>query len=615
MPMLEQGGAHPVVVELDDHAVHVHVEQPGGVVGPLQVPAHPVEGFGDAAQHEGTSPSSVVGVGSAAASGDCCCWSCCWWWRSWSSAGPNCSGTGGRRAVGGLLGHGHGHVEAERGVVVGQHPRVLGTAALAGVHHQAALGQRHPGQAAGQDPDLLAVVDGEGAQVEVAGPEPSVDQRRAGGEGDDGLGDVAARVGDDVGPAVGQLLVRRVRPEDQAVAAGGVDGLDHHLVDAVEHELAHVVLAEAVGLHVAQQRRLAQVVLDEVGHVAVDELVVGHPVAHRVGDGEVAGAGRVDEPRAAQHGVGAELHRVQELVVDAPVHDVDALLAGGGAHVGDVVAADEVAALHQVDAHHAGQEGVLEVGAVVHARGEHHDARVRCPGRGGGPQGTEQVAGVVVDRRHRRGAEQVREHPGHHPAVLHHVAHARRAAEVVLQHAELAVVVADDVDAGDVDAHAAGRLHAVDLAVEVRRGVHQLAGHHLVVEHLAGAVDVGQERLEGQHPLADARLQAAPLLGGEDPGHQVEREGPLLAGEGEGDAPVPVGPAQPVGPRGQVCGALRLQRVVHGPVGVAHPTEPIEHLVVGPPDGARAVVVEQVAHLGDPAATWFRVRAHDVNGT
>src|SRR4029453_13183800 len=41
----------------------------------------------------------------------------------------------------------------------GEHPGVLGAAALAGVDDQAPFPQRHPGQPAGQHPDPLAVVD------------------------------------------------------------------------------------------------------------------------------------------------------------------------------------------------------------------------------------------------------------------------------------------------------------------------------------------------------------------------------------------------------------------------------------------------------------------------
>ena len=48
----------------------------------------------------------------------------------------------------------------------------------------------------------------------------------------------------------------------------------------------------------------------------------------------------------------------------------------GRAHEDDVVAADEVATLDQLDAHLAGEERVLEVRRVVDARREHDDARV-----------------------------------------------------------------------------------------------------------------------------------------------------------------------------------------------------------------------------------------------
>ena len=73
-------------------------------------------------------------------------------------------------------------------------------------------------------------------------------------------------------------------------------------------------------------------------------------------------------PGAAEHRVGPEVHRIEEVVVDPAVHDVDPLLAAGRAHVDALVAAHEVAALDQLDAHLPGEERVLEVGGVVDAR-------------------------------------------------------------------------------------------------------------------------------------------------------------------------------------------------------------------------------------------------------
>ena len=63
------------------------------------------------------------------------------------------------------------------------------------------------------------------------------------------------------------------------------------------------------------------------------------------------------------------MHRIEEVVVDAPVDDVHPPLPSDAAHVQDVVAAEQVPALDQLNAHLAGQEGVLEIGRVVARRG------------------------------------------------------------------------------------------------------------------------------------------------------------------------------------------------------------------------------------------------------
>ena len=87
-----------------------------------------------------------------------------------------------------------------------------------------------------------------------------------------------------------------------------------------------------------------------------------------------------EQPGAADQRVGTEVQRVQELVVDAPVDDVDALLAGRRAHVDDVLPAYEVATLDELDTHLTREERVLEVRGVVYARREHDDLRIAAPG-------------------------------------------------------------------------------------------------------------------------------------------------------------------------------------------------------------------------------------------
>ena len=55
---ISNGGAGPGQVEFE---VEPHVEQPGDVFGPLDVPAHPEEGVRDSAQHGASFSPSAIG--------------------------------------------------------------------------------------------------------------------------------------------------------------------------------------------------------------------------------------------------------------------------------------------------------------------------------------------------------------------------------------------------------------------------------------------------------------------------------------------------------------------------------------------------------------------------
>ena len=103
------------------------------------------------------------------------------------------------------------------------------------------------------------------------------------------------------------------------------------------------------------------------GHERIDRLVVGDAGADRVGERDVAGAVGVQQPRHAEQAVGPEGERVEEVVVDAPVDDVDALQPARRAHEDAVPVDDEVARLDELDAHLPREERVLEVRRVVDA--------------------------------------------------------------------------------------------------------------------------------------------------------------------------------------------------------------------------------------------------------
>ena len=147
-----------------------------------------------------------------------------------------------------------------------------------------------------------------------------------------------------------------------------------------------------------------QVVADHVGHERIDALVVGDAGADAVGQRDVAGAVGVDQARHAEHAVGPEGQRVEEIVVDAAIDHVHPLQAARGAHVDAVLIDDQVAALDQLDAHALGEEGVLEVGRVVDAGAQQHHASDRPAARRDVLEHVEQGGRVVVGRRARRTA-------------------------------------------------------------------------------------------------------------------------------------------------------------------------------------------------------------------
>ena len=156
-----------------------------------------------------------------------------------------------------------------------------------------------------------------------------------------------------------------------------------------------------------------------------------------------------------------EGERVHIGVVDAAINNVDLDRAFGGAHPDIAVAHEEVAALDELDAHLLGEEDVLEIGAVVAAGREQDDDRVAGAAGRHRAQILQEPLGVVADRRDALPVERVGEEPHHDLAVLEHVGHARRRAHIVLEHEEVALAGADQVDAGDMRIDVVRRLECI----------------------------------------------------------------------------------------------------------------------------------------------------------
>ena len=293
-------------------------------------------------------------------------------------------------------------------------------------------------------------------------------------------------------------------------------------------------IARQVRRHVVEDRLLAEVVADDLRDVPVDHLVVGDARADRVRQRDVARADRAEQPRDAEHRLGAERERIEELVVDPAVDDVHLPPPRRGAHVDAVLQHEEVAALDELDPHLLGQEGVLEVGGVVDARRQHHDARPAGGTRDGptrreADEVVEELPGVGVDRADAELGEPVGERPRHDLPVREHVRDAAGCAQVVLEDHPATVVAPDQIAAGDVDVLVVRNVDADDLPAEVAGQHDEPARHDPVAQDLLPVVDVVEEAVQRLDALSQARLDDRPLVGREDAGNRVERQDPLGA--------------------------------------------------------------------------------------
>jgi hypothetical protein len=252
--------------------------------------------------------------------------------------------------------------------------------------------------------------------------------------------------------------------------------------------------------------------------------------------------------------------------------------------------------LDELDAHLASEEGVFEVGRVGDARREDDHRRLGA-GRPGGRclQGGQQLGGIAGDGLHPVAEERLGEHPRHGAPVLDHIGDAGRDADVVLEHAEPALGVFDEVDAGDVDTDVVSALHTVGVTPEVPGRRNEVARDDGVGKDGSGAVGVGEEHLEGPHALGDSLLDRAPLVRHDEPGDRIERKGALLARQGERDALVAEGPVALGAALVEVAHREGAEILVEAEGGLARLAGPVEHLV---PGGAGLVALEKVVHVG-----------------
>ena len=479
--------------------------------------------------------------------------------------------------------------------LAGQHPGVLAPRpALVGDERVVGVGS-HPGEPAGHQHVALLLGHRVGAQDGATRFEHPARQGGRLAEGQRLLAHPGVGAGLDAGPELLALVAGEGPGGDGGRPLAVGEGLDHQVVEAVEHPAQPGRVAAPVGLDRRQEQVLVEQGAAQLGEEREQGRVLDHAAAQGVDHRHVADAAGLEQAGHAQVGVGAELQRVAPGGVDPTEDHVHRFEAAEGAHPDPAVSHPEVGALHERVAEVAGQVAVLERRLAAGAGGEHHDAR-RAVGVGrhpleGGPQlpeerGQADHVGVAVE---------VGEHPRDHHPVLVGVAHARRGLGAVADDHPVAGGVATQVEGGVAELVAGGETDLVGLADEAVVGEHHLGRQHARREQLAPAVEVAEHQVEQLGPLQQPGLHPGPLLGGEHHRYRVEPpgsgHGPAVDGHVVGDPVVDqqlAGFPDPVGELGRFEVAERsghLRPVLSHAVG-AH------ELVVGP--GTRSVAVDEV---------------------
>src|SRR5437667_64834 len=109
--------------------------------------------------------------------------------------------------------------------------------------------------------------------------------------------------------------------------------------------LAFGPIAAYESLNIVENRIFAKKITDNLGHVSVKSLVVGHACAECIGEADVSGAVGAEEARDAERRIRPECERIDKVVINAAVDHIHSAQSRGGAHIHDVVVNGQIATL------------------------------------------------------------------------------------------------------------------------------------------------------------------------------------------------------------------------------------------------------------------------------
>ena len=184
----------------------------------------------------------------------------------------------------------------------------------------------------------------------------------------------------------------------------------------------------------------------------------------------------------------------------------------------------QILALDQFDAHLLGKEGVLEIGTVVDAGGEHPDGRLLQVIRGQVFEHLQQLVGVIVHGPDLRCLEHLGESAFEDLAIFKDVGDAGGATEIVLEHIEATVPVANQIGAGDMTPYATRRGEALALLAVGAAAEDQIFGHDFIFQDFFVVIDVLEKFVEGKNSLFETVFDLLPIACRNDAGDDIKGE-------------------------------------------------------------------------------------------
>ncbi|MNX66757.1 hypothetical protein D3C86_978590 [compost metagenome] len=414
---------------------------------------------------------------------------------------------------------------------IAQHPGVFtGAAALHRHHFGIGLGG-DPGQATGQYPISLAAghcihthADGTGLQLTVFG----LPDRRL-GQLSKFLRHIGIRTRLHALCELVALLITQITAKYRCKALGRKRRFDQQLWKFLQGLGQYRRFAAPPGGDGRQDQFFAEQELIDLRQETQQTRRLQHTAAEGVGHQHPPLPHSLKQARHAEGGVGSQLQRIAEVIVE-PAHDrVDPTQATQGLQVDRGIAHRQVAALHQRITELASQIQMFKIAFVETPWcQQHHQRRVPAT-RGLTGQGFLQGAEEPGQVLHFQIAVQLGKGPGHNRAVFQRIPGSRRRLGTIRRHPPAAIGCARQIHGIQMQKGSVRRTDALTGPKEVVVTEHQLGGQQTFGNQPLRTVKVSQHGIEQSRPLSDTSRQLLPLISRDDMGQQVQLPWPVRA--------------------------------------------------------------------------------------